>query len=363
MSSMKTRPALSIMTGCLGQARRAPARRPGRGPGASRARSGAVHRARVEVAEAEPLGEHPRDRALTRACRARRSRRSRRFPEGGVHGYGLSSMSFGPRFGQKVVKAREAYRCASGALRPDALTRDGACDRAEHRDPVVAGRVDRPAARPRGDAADREAVGPRLDPDADRAERSRHGLDPVGLLRAQLLGAGDLVRAVREVRRASAISGSSSTRLGTSAASTRVATSGWESDSRSPTSSRRDAALVVDPDAGAHPLEHVEQAGAARVDITSWTTGRAGQKRGGDDKRRRRGEVAGNLELEGSAARAARARPSAAAASPSRRPPRTSARCGRASGIARRRSSGPSFANRPASSTADFTCALATGSS
>ena len=89
----------------------------------------------------------------------------------------------------------------------------------------------------------------------------------------------------------------------------------------------------------------------------------ARHERGRGEQRRGRRDVAGNVDLAEPERRRGldrhRRRPPPRRA---RRRSRASARCGRASAPARRRSSGPS-ALSPASSTADFTCALATGSS
>ena len=66
---------------------------------------------------------------------------------------------------------------------------------------MVAARVDPAAARPRRDAAHLEAVRARLDADAERAEAVGDGLDPVGLLCAQLRGAADDGRRRARARR------------------------------------------------------------------------------------------------------------------------------------------------------------------
>ena len=130
---------------------------------------------------------------------------------------------------------------------------------------MVAARVDPPAAEPDRDAGDRPAVLARLDARVERAQAVVHRLDPVGLLHAQLARAAD-DRLPARVR-------------------------GEQRDERQLVDERRhflrrdlrrdelarlhlhrrdrlaaDAVAVEDRDAGAHPLEHVEQAGAARVD-------------------------------------------------------------------------------------------------
>src|SRR5438067_11433263 len=99
---------------------------------------------------------------------------------------------------EEVVEAGEGYRRAFSVLDLHALPRHEPCDRAEHRDAVVAVGVDAAAARPCGRAADDEPVRARLDPYADRAEALGHRVDAVGLLRAQLRGATDDRLAVRE---------------------------------------------------------------------------------------------------------------------------------------------------------------------
>src|SRR4051812_45891112 len=107
-----------------------------------------------------------------RERRMRRRRGAWRFPLAGLVRLNEAR--------QQVVEAGEAYRRAFRVLDADALPRADACDGAEHRDAVVAARVDDAAARPRRNAADRVAVGLRLDVNAEPAQRLRHGLDAVG---------------------------------------------------------------------------------------------------------------------------------------------------------------------------------------
>src|SRR5262249_62320794 len=68
---------------------------------------------------------------------------------------------------EEVEEAGEAYSDALRALDVDAVAGDEAGDRPEHGNPVVAAGVDPPSGGTVGDAADTEAVRPRLDPDAD----------------------------------------------------------------------------------------------------------------------------------------------------------------------------------------------------
>ena len=122
------------------------------------------------------------------------------------------------------------------------------------------------------------------------------------------------------------------------------------------------AAAVEDGDAPAHPLEHVEQADAARVeaDVVHGELA-AGHERGGGEQRRRRREVAGNIDL---------AEPERAVrldGDRGRTPLHPGARgLEHQLGVVARRSrldhGGRACRIEPASSTADFTCALATGS-
>ena len=176
LPSMKTRPASSNSTGfstassasSSAQVEREPA--PAREPGER-----AVHRPGVEVAEAEPLGEQPRDRALAGPC-------------GPVDCDDHQEVA--PRSESRRSKKPGKLTAADSAPSDlDALAGDEPRDRAEHRDPVVAARVDRAAAQPRRDAADVEAVRGRADVRAERAQPVDDRLDPVGLLRAQLRGA------------------------------------------------------------------------------------------------------------------------------------------------------------------------------
>ena len=182
-------------------------------------RQRAVHRARVEVAEAEPRREAARDRALS-------------GPRGAVDG----NDHLCDYRSQEVVEAGEAYRYGLRTLDAHAFARDEACDRAEDRDPVVAGGVDDASLRARGDSPDDEAVGGVPDPDSQRAERIRHRLDPVRLLRAQLCGTADDAVAARHrrprARRAAARR---------SAAAPRRARSRWRSARRARPRGRRPA--------------------------------------------------------------------------------------------------------------------------
>src|SRR4051812_20173954 len=100
--------------------------------------------------------------------------------------------------GQEGEKPGEGYCRALGGLDLNALARDEACDRAEHRDPMVAVRVDAAAARAGRRPAHDEAIGLRLDADADAAQTVDDGLDPIRLLCAQLLGAAHDRRPPRE---------------------------------------------------------------------------------------------------------------------------------------------------------------------
>ena len=63
-------------------------------------------------------------------------------------------------------------------------------NREGHREPVVADRVDRAAARERGGAADMEPVRELVRFGAHRAQSGHEGGDAVALLRPQLAGAG-----------------------------------------------------------------------------------------------------------------------------------------------------------------------------
>ena len=168
---------------------------------------------------------------------------------------------------------------------------------------------------------------------AEGSQRSRHRLDPVRLLlRAARRRRGRRSRRAPSTA-ASANSGSSSISRGTSAGSISVATRSACSTSMSATGSPPDGRAVVERDPRAHPLEHVQQARAGRVDADAGDAqARAGQQRGRDDERRRRGEVAGN----GQAQRVEpldrpRSRPSPASSARAPRRRAASARCGRGS--------------------------------
>ena len=134
----------------------------------------------------------------------------------------------------------------------DALAAGEPRDRAEHREPVVAVRVDRPAAQAAG-AAHREPVGGRLDVGAEaraaRRRRSRCGRTPSAAAPAR-------PRRPSRPRRSSpssATSGSSSIASGTSSGVTRVPTSGPWATSSSHSGSASGAASLA-------PLELADHA-------------------------------------------------------------------------------------------------------
>ena len=146
LPSMRTRPASSNSTG-FSRASAAELVAPGRAPGRDGARA---RSARDTSRRCRGSGSRAAPRAAGRPCSCRplRARRWRR-----------SSGSGRSQRVEKVEEAGEAYRRRLGALDLDAFSRDEAGDRAEHRDPVVAVRVDRAARGSARDAADHEAVG------------------------------------------------------------------------------------------------------------------------------------------------------------------------------------------------------------
>ena len=132
----------------------------------------AVHRPGIEVAEAEPLGELPCDRALAGPC-------------GPIDCDDHQEVA--PRSESRRSKKPGKLTAADSApCTVDALAGDEPGHRAEHRDPVVASRVDRAAAQPCRHAAHLEAVRRRPDVRAERPQRVDDRLDPVCLLRPQL---------------------------------------------------------------------------------------------------------------------------------------------------------------------------------
>ena len=314
-------------TGCSARERRR-ARPPRSSGSAAREREPgerAVHRAGVEVAEAEPLGEQPRDRALAGSGRP---------VDGDDH---RSSCGGSSQRVEQVEEAGEAYRRRLGALDLDALARDEPGDRAEHRDPVVAARVERAAARAAAGRRGRaKPSSVRADARAERAQRRRRpprsGRSPS---RAARRRRGRRCRRARSAA-ASAKSGSSSTSSGTSrAARSSCATSCAGRDLEVAARLAADPAAVEDGDARAHPLEHVEEAGAARVQVDA--VDRSARSRRAASRRRRTARR--RRSRRGSRRRRARAaRPARRVTLPrlaprrARPPPRASARCGRASG-------------------------------
>src|SRR5262249_48037394 len=109
----------------------------------------------------------------------------------------LADLTGDGEIGQGVVEAGEADLRAVRARDRHRLARDDPRDGGEHREPVVAERVDRAAARTCRHAADHEAVGAALDMGADRAQSGDDGVDPVGFLRPELRRSRDGGRAAR----------------------------------------------------------------------------------------------------------------------------------------------------------------------
>ena len=126
---------------------------------------------------------------------------------------------------------------------------------------------------------------------------SDDGLDPVRLLRAQLARAAEDAVAVRvdgEEREERQLVHEERHLGGARSSCRRAARADVEVARRL----AADAAPVEDRDVRAHPLEHVEQAGAARVQVEAVQRQlRAGEQGRGDEERRRRREVGGDLEL------------------------------------------------------------------
>ena len=133
----------------------------------------------------------------------------------------------------------------------------------------------------------------------ERAKRVDRRLDPVGLLRAQLLGAAQHALAARARGREREQRQLVDRERHLARPPTVVA----DERRRSAPRGRRPgsppiSAPVVDGDRRAHPLEDVEQARAPRVEVDAVDVQLgAGHERRGDDERRRRGEVAGHLDL------------------------------------------------------------------
>ncbi len=268
-----------------------------------------VHRARVEVSEAESLGEPARDGALAgpggpvdrddHALPAPPKAFRVRVAAVGitvVSGAGGSSPS---DLRQQIEESGEGYRHRLRALDPHAGARDDAGDRAEHCDPMVAARLDLPTRRPGRHAPHPEPVVAR----PRSALRGRAARSVTVSIRSVSFSRSSCAPRTRLSPRAIAATrakrGNSSIRPGTSAGSTSVATRSACSTSMSATGSPPDAATVVERDPRAHPLEHVQQADPGRVDADAvQPEARARQQRGGDEEGRRRREVAGHLELQ-----------------------------------------------------------------
>ena len=246
--AIATCPAVSSSTGCSACELAEAARRPrARSLAQREPRHRPVHRARVEVADAQPLRKAACDRALAGPC-------------GPVDGddHRLASDV------EKLVEAGERYRRRLRAPYAYALSRDDAGDRADDGDAVVARSLDLAASRPCGHAAYREAVGCRPHARADRAQGASPPCrcDPTPSRAAPLRPRTRLVP--RAIDAASANSGSSSI----------MPRDFGRDDLRRHELGMRDLEIghrlarlrppVENGDARAHPLERVEQARFAK---------------------------------------------------------------------------------------------------
>ena len=271
------------------RARARRARRPSSSatPRAARARS-----ARGTSRPCRGSGSRAARRAAARpcSCRPRRARRWRR--SSGVVARSESSRS---------KKPGKLTATASAPSTSHPLPRDEPGDRAEHRDPVVAAGVDGAAApEPRRDAADarsRPAVAADVGAERCAAPSTTASIRSVSFARsssaprtrcrrARMHGEQGEERQLVDQQR----------HLGRADRRRRRArTAGSRGRRPARRRSRRRLKTVM---LRAHPLEHVEQAGAARVQADAVDRQlRAGEQRRGDDERRRRGEVARDLDL------------------------------------------------------------------
>ena len=212
VSSIDTRPSAVNTTGFSRRAGRAQARRRAGAPVAARATSGC---------------------GTSRPCRGSGSRAARR----GAAPPCSCPAPAGPSIATIIVlsatedeeleEAGEADVDRLRALEPHALARGDARDRAEHRDAVVAGRVDRAAARAGSERrGSKKPSGARL----DAARRSPRSAATVVSMRSDSFARSSSAPRIRvspcAIDASSATSGSSSTSRGTSAAATTfVATS------------------------------------------------------------------------------------------------------------------------------------------
>ena len=163
----------------------------------------------------------------------------------------------------EVIKRREvplepriADRDGADPLDLDAVARGQPGDRAEHREPVIAARVEPAAAQPAG-AADRESV-LSASISAPSPQPLDHGRDPVRLLVAQLLGPVTTVlpSAKQPSRPPAAARRSPAAPPRRRPASRR---SGPWRATIGPGGSPPPAAVLLDLDAGAHPIEDPQQ--------------------------------------------------------------------------------------------------------
>src|SRR5919108_423329 len=125
----------------------------------------------------------PRAVARRCSCRPRLGRRWRRSSVG--HGV------------EELEEAGEAYSDHLGAPDLHSLARDEARDRAEHRNPMVAGGAHSPTLRAGGNTPHPEAIIAFSNPNSKGTQGNCHCLDTVRLLYAQLLCAAHFALAAR----------------------------------------------------------------------------------------------------------------------------------------------------------------------
>src|SRR5262249_43190279 len=131
-----------------------------------------IHRAGVEVAEAEPLGEPARHGALARA-RGPVDRHDHRLRPPSPAVCLLGAVANGHAVDQ-VEQPGKGYRAGPVALEPHALTRDETRQGPEHRDPVVPAGAHSPTLRAGGNSPHPEAIIAVPDPDAKGSEGNCH---------------------------------------------------------------------------------------------------------------------------------------------------------------------------------------------
>ena len=251
-------------------------------------RHAAIERARVEMGEAERLGDRARRGGLARGRRA-------------VDGDDAALHRTDPpgQAAQRLREAREAHRRARHVVHPDPGARHGAEHRERHGQPVIAGGPDRARAAARSPPSTCRSspdTSARLPTDA---QVLRDQAEPVALLHPELADLPEDRRALARATRARRAAGSRRSARGSRRPRPR-----WRGASPAARPDRppaRRSARVASSTATGAPIRASTARNPVRVGLTPTPAMRSspafGQHRRADQERGRRG-IAGDLQLE-----------------------------------------------------------------